>query len=1155
MSIPVSILKTKPLLPAEDYSSLRKEGINNIEKLGSSIWTEYNNSDPGITILEAVSYAITDLSYRTGFEIKDLLAPDKLDDKTWNNIFYTARKILHNSPLTLNDYRKMIIDVAGVRNAWIEPSKNYEVPIWIDYNYYAVNKNKDCSCEEENKICYGELGIKPVNPESYKANWESKGKELEDRKKIIESSIAGMIPTIEELEKNVGDKELEEKLIYIKKLLEADYKSMEDLDAEMKLLSRTIYPSKIVELEGLYNVVVEYEENLTEELREESRELIIRRLYRNRNLCEDFLSVNEVEYEDFGITATIILEEYADPDLVLALIFITIYKYFTPSVHFHTINQMQAKGYDVDEIFDGPPLKHGFIDSAELDKTSLFRDIRLSDIINELCDIKDAKGVKLIKAITFFHLIREDDIIINPDYFLKWIHELQNERKIAKVQPALSKVVFCKERDKITYYTGSDSDRRPERMLKLFKEFRSAENKYKLSGHQKDFMVPLGENMELEDYFPVTYSLPNCYGVNDIAGLPVNADEKRKIQALQLKGYLLMYEQMISDYLVQLNHLRELFSFDDSVKHTYFTKALADLDGLQELLIDYNDYGNEHFDKILNSFSHVVQNLVEDPKQFFKRRNKFLDHFLARFSENMVEYENISRWLTPYKVDERLVGDKIRILKDGEYYQVSSERGNGYDYSSDEFLDTNNISGTERRIGRFLGFKNIRRRSLVPSYILTEDIMEFDSKKNLKQKVNENGKPLNVIKIVDSDNNDELLLTSVESVAKCCTDLLITDILAHADNRRYYKFRNEQKFKSRKSADTGTYWFELYDGTEEFPILLAYSEKFNSINERDKAFKRLIEIIENINDNEGLHLIEHILLRPKFDEFEKERDGDYHPVEFLDICLDECDLGRGIDEGQTELPYLKRITRIPSEKCYDKMPWVLEYFSQPVTASAKSILYQQAFMDGTEPINLKFRRYESLVARIRDLQEHGSEEINYEIVSNEAEEATDILFSLIIRGDNRMALAHTDFIFKKKSEARTEIRNLVDYFSFQLNLYCVEDSCDHNEDSYSFRATILLPCWPKRFRDLTFRNLVEKTIATESPAHVEIRIKWIGISEMNKFENAYFPWLKEMSQTEMPSYDIVNPLVHRINHIKSCGCCTDDCSHSKAVVNEKPELK
>jgi hypothetical protein len=118
----------------------------------------------------------------------------------------------------------------------------------------------------------------------------------------------------------------------------------------------------------------------------------------------------------------------------------------------------------------------------------------------------------------------------------------------------------------------------------------------------------------------------------------------------------------------------------------------------------------------------------------------------------------------------------------------------------------------------------------------------------------------------------------------------------------------------------------------------------------------------------------------------------------------------------------------------------------------------------------------------------------------------------------------------------------MDYCGFKLDFYCDANPCDNNEDPYSFRTTIVLPCWPKRLRDATFRNFVEKTIQTESPAHVHTRIVWIGIAEMQRFETAYSDWLLEQAQTEMPSYDKVNPLVDVLNTLQPCGTCNDDCS-------------
>ena len=135
---PVSIVKKPDLKPSQDYYRLRKEGIGFIEQMGSRQWTDYNTHDPGITILEALCYAITDLAYRTGRDIKDLLPPD--GPATGLNpfpdqAFFTAREILTINPWTPDDFRRILIDLEGIRNAWVvckECACDAEYYAWCD---------------------------------------------------------------------------------------------------------------------------------------------------------------------------------------------------------------------------------------------------------------------------------------------------------------------------------------------------------------------------------------------------------------------------------------------------------------------------------------------------------------------------------------------------------------------------------------------------------------------------------------------------------------------------------------------------------------------------------------------------------------------------------------------------------------------------------------------------------------------------------------------------------------------------------------------------------------------------------------------------------------------------------------------------------------
>ena len=125
-----------------DYADLRREGIHHLEKMIGKVWTDFNAHDPGITILEVLCYALSDLGYRTDFEVRDLLTEKdgSLDPPAVSGLF-PAHEVLPNSSLTILDYRRLLLKIEGVRNAWLDPmmdptqESNYkesEIPIYID---------------------------------------------------------------------------------------------------------------------------------------------------------------------------------------------------------------------------------------------------------------------------------------------------------------------------------------------------------------------------------------------------------------------------------------------------------------------------------------------------------------------------------------------------------------------------------------------------------------------------------------------------------------------------------------------------------------------------------------------------------------------------------------------------------------------------------------------------------------------------------------------------------------------------------------------------------------------------------------------------------------------------------------------------------------
>ena len=73
MSKPVTISSAPPARISMNYSALREGGMELIRKWAGESWTDHNVHDPGITILEAASYAMTELGLRLQLDVGDLL--------------------------------------------------------------------------------------------------------------------------------------------------------------------------------------------------------------------------------------------------------------------------------------------------------------------------------------------------------------------------------------------------------------------------------------------------------------------------------------------------------------------------------------------------------------------------------------------------------------------------------------------------------------------------------------------------------------------------------------------------------------------------------------------------------------------------------------------------------------------------------------------------------------------------------------------------------------------------------------------------------------------------------------------------------------------------------------------------------------------------
>ncbi|HEX8375476.1 MAG TPA: hypothetical protein VF606_09890, partial [Geminicoccaceae bacterium] len=99
---------------------LREEGLGLVQKWAGRVWTDYGEHDPGVTILEVLCYGLTELGYRAGLPVEDLLASPP-GAAGGAEVLVRPSRLYACEPVTPNDFRKLLIDrVPRLGDAWIE---------------------------------------------------------------------------------------------------------------------------------------------------------------------------------------------------------------------------------------------------------------------------------------------------------------------------------------------------------------------------------------------------------------------------------------------------------------------------------------------------------------------------------------------------------------------------------------------------------------------------------------------------------------------------------------------------------------------------------------------------------------------------------------------------------------------------------------------------------------------------------------------------------------------------------------------------------------------------------------------------------------------------------------------------------------------------
>lgn len=116
--------------PALDWRSLFAQGLAHLRQLSGRRWTDHNLHDPGITVLELACHALTDLAYRSSLPLLDLLASSAGSAEAAEASTWSPAEMLPQAPWTADDLRRLLIDLPGVRNAWLLPVDSER--LWVD---------------------------------------------------------------------------------------------------------------------------------------------------------------------------------------------------------------------------------------------------------------------------------------------------------------------------------------------------------------------------------------------------------------------------------------------------------------------------------------------------------------------------------------------------------------------------------------------------------------------------------------------------------------------------------------------------------------------------------------------------------------------------------------------------------------------------------------------------------------------------------------------------------------------------------------------------------------------------------------------------------------------------------------------------------------
>ena len=588
--------------------------------------------------------------------------------------------------------------------------------------------------------------------------------------------------------------------------------------------------------QGLYRLSVKLSQGLGRHERDAAIERLRAAYLGARNLCEDLGEIKVVENLEYELCASIEVDSDRHPVDILADIYFACARRIASGVKITNYDQLTGHTPPLDELFDGPLTRYGFFMDDDLpEHQSEFLVSTLFSVINSISSVDHVKELYMARGVDRFY----DKIEFTGfDKAFDLCFPRQSEQiKVVlttngRVLPIANDQLIARFGELSYNYHTSRSTPQDQSLL---------------------YETVKGQSRVFAQYFSIQDQFPVSYGINRL-GVPASAPAEVRARARQLKAYLITFEQLMANFLANLDSIKFLFSLRTDQPSSYAVQVLNDQQ-IGDLNAVYpTDAGGMLIDRIVAGFD-----------KYYERKSRLLDFFLAlygeRFSQNSLRHFNY--YNSKDEIEQAIVANKAAYLE--SILELGRDRAAAPDYSASQVGVS--VCGLGLRVALLLGFEQRQAQSLTGAIL--EQGIEYCLHHDYQKR---------------NADSDELRLFSLRELDKTVLDGFEQPRQLEADSSLSLQEYREKITDTipvrnrllsdlllRKGINLERYRVAKLDSHRDYSLIFMVDENqcwqlgsYADTATATQAANDLRRFLLLLNKaSEGVHIVEHILLRPQ----------------------------------------------------------------------------------------------------------------------------------------------------------------------------------------------------------------------------------------------------------------------------------------------------